>query len=95
MIISKGEHLEGPALVQNLSYIYAIRFDCFREYIYGCGGNGLLFRYDMSLLKLERFEGTDTEIWNFALDEDNDRMFSIDYSGYCSVWNTSTRLRMG
>lgn len=82
-------------MVQNLSYIYAIRFDCFKEYMYGCGGEGLLFRYDMSLFKVENFEGGESEIWNFVLDEDNDWLFSIDYSGYCSLWDTSTRLRLG
>lgn len=40
--------------------------------MYGCGGEGLLFRYDMSLFKLENFEGGESEIWNFVLDEDND-----------------------
>ncbi len=70
--MEEHEPIEGTCLVKELSYIYSIKLDCFKEYFYGCGGDGMLFRYDMSLAKVENFYGCDSEVWNFVLDEDND-----------------------
>lgn len=69
MLIDDEMPIQGPLIVSDVSYIYSIKFDSFHSILYGCGGDGLIFKYEFESQKLYKFEGCVTEIWNIIIDE--------------------------
>lgn len=64
---------------QNTSYIYYIKLDKQRKYIYGCGGKGLVFKYDLNTNGTEFFVGHKHEVWKLLLLEEKQLLLSAGY----------------
>ena len=55
---------------QNTSYIYYIKLDKLKKNIYGCGGKGLVFKYDLSTNQTVFFVFYKHEVWKILLLEE-------------------------
>lgn len=73
--------------MDDLEYIYNIHLDESCENVYGCGGDGLIFRYNLLTKRNQVFIGHKQEVWNIFVDSEKGLLYSAGYDRKLIIFN--------